>query len=407
MEGGIRYSPDGNWIAFLQSEKKPTWADHRRLALMPSSGGTVRLLPETPDERPELLGWTKDGKRLLFLEERGTLSGFYAMGVASGKIERLDSQQDLISDISLDPLCEHIGFVVENVDKAPEAYQSDINGFKPVKISSLNADLPIPPFGKTEVIHWKGTDGLDIEGLLTYPVGYQKGKRVPFLLNIHGGPMLSFQKTFIANNYFYPIAALASKGFAILSPNPRGSAGYGWLFRAAIAKDFGGKDYQDLMAGVDKVISMGVADPERMGVMGWSYGGFMSSWVITQTQRFKAASVGAGMYNFTSYNGTTDIPSFAPSYLGGDSWEQPELYARLGAVNHIGKARTPTLIQHCEGDQRVPISQSYELYNALKRQGVEVHMLVVPRQGHAPNEPKAMLKVMQTNLDWFTKKLME
>lgn len=203
----------------------------------------------------------------------------------------------------------------------------------------------------------------------------------------------------------YPTASLSGNGFAILRPNPRGSSGYGWTFRRSIFKDWGGKDYQDIMAGVDKVIEMGVADPERLGVMGWSYGGFMTSWIITQTPRFKAACIGAGIINFAGFNGTTDIPSWIPSYFNGEYWEKPDLYLRLSAINKIGNIKTPTLIQHCEADQRISITQNYELFNALKRRGVEVHMLSIPRQGHVPTEPKASLKVMQTTLDWFTEKL--
>ncbi len=159
------------------------------------------------------------------------------------------------------------------------------------------------------------------------------------------------------------------------------------------------------MRGVDKVIEMGIADAQRMGVMGWSYGGFMSAWIITQTNRFKAASIGAPVVNLTSFNGTADIPAFVPDYFGGQSWEIPETYAKFGAMTHIGKAKTPSLIQHNEGDIRVPISQGYELFNALKQRGVEARMLVVPRQAHGPTEPKALLKIMETNVSWFEEKL--
>ena len=157
---------------------------------------------------------------------------------------------------------------------------------------------------------------------LTYPVGYQAGQKVPFILNIHGGPTGVFQQTFLGGRGPYPLATFSAKGYAILRPNPRGSSGYGTEFRRANIKDWGGADYQDLMAGVDKVIAMGVADPDRLGVMGWSYGGFMTSWIVTQTQRFKAASAGAPVTNLMSFNGTADIPAFVPDYFGGQFWEQ-------------------------------------------------------------------------------------
>ena len=140
--------------------------------------------------------------------------------------------------------------------------------------------------------------------------------------------------------------------------------------------------------------------------MGWSYGGYMTSWILTRTPRFKAASVGAGVTNLMSFNGVTDIPGFVPDYFGGQSWEKPEAYRDHSAMFQVKGVRTPTLIQHCEGDLRVPISQGYEFYNALKQQGVPVRMLALPRQAHGPTEPKALLKVMQTNLDWFVEKLL-
>ena len=164
-------------------------------------------------------------------------------------------------------------------------------------------------------------------------------------------------------------------------------------------------DYQDLMTGVDKVIEMGVADPNRMGVMGWSYGGYMTSWIVTQTKRFKAASAGAPVTNLMSFNGTADIPAFVPDYFGGQAWEIPEVYAKHSAMFNIKGVTTPTLIEQGDADVRVPISQGYEFYQALKLQGVPTRMIVLPRQPHGPTEPKMQIAAMQANLDWFEKYL--
>jgi dipeptidyl aminopeptidase/acylaminoacyl peptidase len=162
-------------------------------------------------------------------------------------------------------------------------------------------------------------------------------------------------------------------------------------------------DYQDLMTGVDKVIEMGVADPNRMGVMGWSYGGYMTSTIVTKTKRFKAASAGAPVTNMMSFNGTADIPDFIPDYFGGESWDNLDIYVKHSAMFNVKGVSTPTLIQHGEADIRVPISQGYEFYNALKRQGVPTRMVVLPRQPHGPNEPKMQLICMQSNLEWMEK----
>jgi dipeptidyl aminopeptidase/acylaminoacyl peptidase len=269
----------------------------------------------------------------------------------------------------------------------------------------VNADLKIPPVGKTEVVTWKSKDGQQIEGLLTYPVGYQTGQRVPLLLNVHGGPAGVFVQSFVGGRGVYPLATFSSRGYAILRPNPRGSSGYGTEFRRANLKDWGFGDYQDLMTGVDRVIEMGVADPDRLGVMGWSYGGFMTSWIVTQTSRFKAASAGAPVTNLMSFNGTADIPSFIPDYFGGQFWEAMDLYQKHSPIFNVKNVTTPTMIQHGEADVRVPISQGYEFYNALKFKGVPTRMIVLPRQPHGPNEPKMQLATMKANLEWFEKYL--
>jgi dipeptidyl aminopeptidase/acylaminoacyl peptidase len=223
------------------------------------------------------------------------------------------------------------------------------------------------------------------------------------VLVIHGGPAGVFTDTFIARSGLYPMATFAARGYAVLRPNPRGSSGYGVKFRRANLNDWGGKDYEDLMAGVDHVISMGVADPERLAVMGWSYGGFMTSWVLTHTRRFKAAAVGAGVTNLWSFTGTADIPGFLPYYFSGNPWENFEAYRAHSPMSFVKGATTPTLILHGEADVRVPISQGYELYNALKQQGVTTKMVVYPRTPHGPREPKFLLDIMQRHLEWVEK----
>ncbi len=411
------FSPDGKTIACLISDAPPRWAQNNRLALIPAAGGAPKLLPESFDGSPNLIGWSADSTQLIYSESRGSLTGLYAQNIAGGPPAALPLGNEtsngianaIASNFSLNAGATQIGFSMESNDRAAEAYVAAFNllpnTFAPKRVSSINANLPAYPLPKAEIVKWKAADGRDIEGILTYPVGYKVGSKVPFLLNVHGGPAGVFSQNFSAAPGIYPQAVFASKGFAILRPNPRGSTGYGVAFRRANEKDWGGADYQDLMLGVDKVIAMGVADPQRMGVMGWSYGGFMSAWIITQTNRFKAASIGAPVVNLTSFNGTADIPAFIPDYFGGQSWEIPETYAKFGAMTQIGKAKTPSLIQHNEGDIRVPISQGYELFNALKQRGIEARMLVVPRQAHGPTEPKALLKLMETNVSWFEEKL--
>ena len=183
---------------------------------------------------------------------------------------------------------------MQSPDETAEAYVMTLASAKPVRVSAANIDLPKQPLGETRVIKWKAKDGKEVEGLLTLPVNYDRSKKYALILNIHGGPAGNFGETFIGASGIYPIAAFAARGWATLRPNSRGSTGYGLAFRSATVNDWGGGDYQDLMTGVDAVIAMGVADPNKLAVMGWSYGGFMTNWVVTQTNRFKCAAAGAG-----------------------------------------------------------------------------------------------------------------
>ncbi len=397
------YSPDGKWIALAISDAPPSWAFQNRIHLIPSGGGAPKPLPLTFDEQPNLIGWAADGKRIYFNETRGTTTAISAINVETGAITDIEKGRAVYSGINLNRARTMFGMTMQNNDAAGEAYVTRADSFAPAKVSAANADLPKHPLGKMEVVRWKSSDGMEIEGILNYPVNYRAGERVPLLLVIHGGPTGVFTQSFAAGPGLYPTAVFNARGYAVLRGNPRGSSGYGKKFRYANYKDWGGGDYRDLMAGVDHVVGMGVADPNRLGVMGWSYGGFMTSWVITQTKRFKAASIGAAVTNLMSFTGTADIPGFIPDYMGAQFWDNLDVYRQHSAMFNIKGASTPSLIQHCEGDLRVPISQGYELYNALKQQGVPVRMLVMPRQAHGPTEPKMLLKVMQTNVEWFDK----
>jgi dipeptidyl aminopeptidase/acylaminoacyl peptidase len=255
---------------------------------------------------------------------------------------------------------------------------------------------------------WKAPDGKDLEALVTYPVDYKEGTRVPLVVVVHGGPAGVFTRGYIGTLTPYPVAGFAARGYAVLRVNPRGSSGYGFDFRNANFQDWGGGDYRDIMSGVDALIARGVADEGRMGIMGWSYGGYMTSWVITQTQRFKAASVGAGVTNLVSFTGTADIPGFIPDYFGGEFWDEGgvDRWRAHSAMFQVQNVKTPTLIQHGEADLRVPVSQGYELYNALRRRGVPTRMVVYPRQPHGLQEPKFIEDAMRRNLEWFDRWVM-
>jgi dipeptidyl aminopeptidase/acylaminoacyl peptidase len=399
------YSPDGRWIAFAVSDAPPTWSGRSRVHVVAAEGGTPRALAVTADEEPEIVGWVLDGRRILVAETRGTTRRLSALGVDGSTPVDLTPADTMVEGASLNAARTKLGFTSQAPDVSSEAFVSKVEPFAPRRLAGIQ-DAGNAPVGRTEVVSWKAPDGKTIEGLLTYPAGDAAGSRVPLLVVIHGGPTGVFVRSFIGNPSPYPVAVFASRGYAVLRCNVRGSGGYGAEFRRSNFRDWGGGDYRDILSGVDALVARGVADPDRMGVMGWSYGGYMTSWVITQTKRFKAASVGAGVTNLMSFSGTTDIPSFIPDYFGGEHWDAFDTWRKHSAMFNIKGVTTPTLIQHGEADVRVPISQSYELYNALKRQAVPAKMVVYPRQPHGIQEPKLMLDAMTRNVEWFDRWVM-
>jgi dipeptidyl aminopeptidase/acylaminoacyl peptidase len=353
-----------------------------------------------------LIGWAADSRSLLFGEFKGTRVVVYSMPVdGPAKVLYSPHSGTVSGGARINSAGTHLGFARQSPAEPVEAYVLALGSAEPVRVSAANTGLPKLPLGETRVAHWKSKDGKEIEGLLTLPVDYQPGKRVPLILNIHGGPSGAFSETFTGAAGLYPIAVFAAKGFAVLRPNPRGSVAYGLAFRSANLNDWGGGDYNDLMSGVDSLVAQGIADPNRLAVMGWSYGGYMTNWVITQTGRFKAAATGAGLSDMPSMWGTNDIPSVLDDYFSGPWYEQPERYIKLSPIDHVQNVTTPTLFLHGEQDERVPTTQAYEMYNALKRKGVETKMVVYPRQHHGPSEPKFVLDIMHRHVDWVEKHL--
>jgi dipeptidyl aminopeptidase/acylaminoacyl peptidase len=402
-ESTPQFSPDGSLISYYCTENPNDWPGAKHAKVYALADGKTWRLKATPNEDGSIVGWTADGKNIIWSETNKTLTSIYTLSVDGKTITELSKgEKNYIGAAKINGTHTYMSFTLQNTSQFPELYVSKLNEYNPIKITSISANYTSLPLGKTEIIKWKGADGLEIEGLLTYPLNYTAGKKVPLILNIHGGPAGNFGQTCIASNQgTYPLAALSEEGYAILRPNPRGSSGYGSDFRMANRQDWGGKDYIDLMAGVDQVIKMGVTEESMLGVMGWSYGGYMSSWIVGHTNRFKAASIGAPVVDLSFQNLTDDIEGFLPSYFKSDPWNNWSMYSEHSPLRYVQNVQTPVMLQHGEADQRVPLGNSIMFYNALKRRNIPVKLLVLPRQPHGPNEPRMVLKTMQTNIEWF------
>ncbi|MGE5654072.1 MAG: alpha/beta hydrolase family protein, partial [Bacillota bacterium] len=250
--------------------------------------------------------------------------------------------------------------------------------------------------GRWEKITYPSDDGQPVDGWILYPVGYEAGKQYPLALIIHGGPHGAYGPSFMFNAHLF-----ASNGYAVLYTNPRGSQTYGQHFACCIDKNWGDRDYADIMAGVDAVLAEGLADPARLFVYGWSYGGYMTSWIVTQTKRFKAACAGAPVVDMNSDYGTADITWSNEHEYGGRPWVEAEHLLKHSPLSYAGQVETPLLLLHGEGDLRCPIIQSEEFYMALKRQGKTVYMVRYPGEYHGPRRHLHRLDRYQRILAWF------
>jgi dipeptidyl aminopeptidase/acylaminoacyl peptidase len=412
LDAGPRFSPDGQWIAFVASEPRDAWVGNVYLHVVRLDGTGLRNVSESFDERIGGFGvgvhrWSADGQWLYYPAGQGVARRLFRLEVSTGRYQPVSShdQMRVVHSFGLSSEGSALALALSDPATPAEVYRLDVTASTLEKLTAVNAAFA-GTAPATELLRYRSKDGLDLEGLVVKPKDYQEGQRYPLLVVIHGGPSGVFSYGFTPRRGAYPLHAFAEQGYVLFLPNPRGSGSYGQRFRRANFKDWGYGDYRDIMRGVDRLVRQGVADPERLGVMGWSYGGYMTSWIVSQTDRFQAASMGAGLSNLVSMYGTTDIPEFMASHFGGRPWEDMREYLRHSAINFVGNAKTPTLIQHGGEDRRVPLSQGEEFYRALKKVGVPVEMVVYPRQPHGIREPKLLQDAMERNLNWFNKWLL-
>jgi dipeptidyl aminopeptidase/acylaminoacyl peptidase len=407
------WSPDGSRIAFETSMASPDYFyANRVIATVPADGGTPVVLTRAFDEDPSIVGWKPNG--LFFSASQRTYSSLFRLDVTSGSISRLAPNETSVnSSFSLSRDGSKVAFLSANATSIAEVHAAAVSGASLVslkKLSDSNGQTREWSTGTLEVVVWKSQDGAPIEGVLHKPANFDGSRKYPLLVVIHGGPT-GVSRAVPFTSTTYPIDVWVPRGVLVLEPNYRGSAGYGEKFRALNVRNLGIGDAWDVLSGVDSLIAKGMVDPERVGAMGWSQGGYISAFLTTHdAARFKAISVGAGISDWMTYYVNTDIHPFTRQYLKATPWDDPEIYAKTSPITYIKQAKTPTLIQHGATDQRVPLPNAYELYQGLLDNKVPAKLIVYQGFGgigHGPTKPKSQRATMDHNLEWFDQYLFQ
>jgi dipeptidyl aminopeptidase/acylaminoacyl peptidase len=404
------FSPDGKQLAFSTAlGEKYFYYSNGQIAVVDldavqskpaTSPADLKDLTAKFDEEVQSIDWGPDG--IYFAAQQKTNAHAYRLNPATSAIERITGPDAFIlEDVSFTLDCKNFAYVADDATHMGELFVSGTTPFAPKQLTDMTAQVRDWKLGTVEVLSWKSQDGAVVEGVLHKPADFDPSRKYPLLVHIHGGPTGTSQPTLSPDEYAYPIQAFLSQGAIVLEPNYRGSAGYGAAFRKLNVRNLGVGDMWDVMSGVDYLIAKGIADPNRLGAMGWSQGGYISAFLTTHTDRFKAISVGAGISDWMTYYVNTDITPFTRQYLHATPWEDPEIYAKTSPITTIKQAKTPTLIQQGSNDARVPVPDSFELYRGLQDYNVPSRLVLYTGFGHGINKPKSLRALQQSNLDWF------
>ena len=406
------WSPDGARIAFETKMANPDYFySNTRIGVVPAAGGAIENVTSSFDEDPSLVAWNRWG--IFFSASNGTNSYLYICDGAKSAdvaVPRGPGRQMMASAFNMSRSGDGVAYIASTSQTSPfafpEVYAGNMLTATMKKITNLAAQTTKWPLPWTAVVSWKSQDGTTIEGVLHAPPGgMQSGRKYPLLVVIHGGPTGVSRPVPYSSTSTYPIDVWTNKGALVLEPNYRGSAGYGEKFRSLNVRNLGVGDAWDVLSGIDSLIAQGRVDPNQVGVMGWSQGGYISAFLTTHdSARFKAVSVGAGISDWMTYYVNTDITPFTRQYLKATPWDDPEIYAKTSPMTYIKGANAPTLIQHGATDQRVPLPDAFELYRGLLDRHVPTKLIVYKGfegVGHGPSKPKSSRAVMQHNLDWF------
>src|SRR5882724_1455470 len=394
------WSLDGKSIAFIEglmSDEPSVGAD---IFVMPASGGKPKNL--TPEKKfsASWLAWTTK-QTIIYAAEIGGDSAVGSVDPRTGEVQDIYQGSESISaglwnpNISLAADGETAALTISAFDAPPEVWAGKIGHW--TQLTTHNKDVKAA-WGQLKNLQWK-SDSYDVQGWLIYPLHFDPAKKYPLVVDVHGGPGAAVQSSWPSISNF--ALALPAAGYFVLLPNPRGSFGQGEAFTRANVRDFGYGDFRDILAGVDAALKAAPIDPNRLGLTGWSYGGYITMWGVTQTDRFKAAVAGAGIANLLSYYGENKIDQWMIPFFGKSVYEDPDVYAKSSPITFIKKVKTPTLVLVGDSDGECPTPQSYEFWHALKTLGVETTLVVYEHEGHHFAKPEHNRDRVVRVVDWF------
>lgn len=390
------WSPDGKWIAY-STEIRPElfYYDMSILAVIPAAGGEPRLLTNDLDRQIFNPQFSPDGKKIYFLlEDQGT-QRIASIPSQSGAINKQESAENVVDDYNVN--ANGIVYTASRGNLPYEIFGISRKQKGQAQITRTNEKaLSGIEFGKVEPIHFKSQDGTQVSGFVVKPPGFNASQKYPLINWIHGGPVGQY-----TDEFDFTPQLFAAKGYVVTLINYRGSSGYGKEFTKSIFADWGNKEYQDLMAGVDYVISQGYVDPDHMGVGGWSYGGILTDWTIYKTSRFKAASAGAGIANVLAGYGTDQYQYEYEKELGFP-WEHLETWLKVSQpFLKLNQIKTPTLFLCGEKDWNVPLINSEQMYEGLRRLGIDTMLIIYPGQHHGISAPTYVKDRYERYLAWY------
>lgn len=398
-DGSPSYSPDGKFIAYRCQLKPGYESDKFRLAIYDVVNKKSEIISESFDNWIEDFQWSNDGKFIYFLADEKSYSPLFKINVKTKETEKIIADRS-IGGFTVSPDGKYVYYSYRLMDKPSEIYKYDLKTKKETQLTFFNKTLLDEVAFQPAVHYWiKGADNKLIHNLVVFPHDFDKTKKYPVVFNIHGGPQSQWMDAYRGDAQLY-----AGYGYITVFPNPHGSTGYGQDFTLAISRDWGGKVFQDVMMITDSISKLPFVDKDRIGAMGWSYGGYMMNWLQGQTKIFKCFVSMMGIYNLESFYGTTEELWFPEWDLGGASWETDD-YKKFSPIEYVNNFSTPTLIITGEKDYRVSYTQSLEYFTALQKKGIDSRIIIFPNDGHWPSHIKSMPLYYNAHLEWFNKYL--